>query len=114
MADVEKVISGLKCHCHVLGCCECPYRRESIVHCSDNLAKDALELLETNRKNDYFLSAMEYIAKEYGDQGEFDISGKQFSTDELIHELQNETQVGFEFKKMVTEIILTYLMKFKG
>ena len=65
-------------------------------------------------ENDFILSAMEEIVKEYGNQGEFTINGQRFTTDELLNELRNETQAGFEFRKQVAEMIITYLMKFRG
>ena len=59
------------------------------------------------------LVGMEDLMAEYGDQGIFDIQGKQYTSDQLMKELQLGTKVGDEFRKKINAIILNYLMKFK-
>lgn len=59
------------------------------------------------------LVGMEDLMAEYGDQGIFDIQGKQYTSDQLMKELQLGTKAGDEFRKKINSIILNYLMKFK-
>lgn len=64
--------------------------------------------------NDPVLSAMEYIVSEYGDQGVFTIDENEYTTPDMMNHLRNNTNIGFKFRTLVNEMILTYLMKFKG
>ena len=63
---------------------------------------------------DATLEGMEYIVKEYGDQGVFTIDDQEYTTSEIMEHLRNNTDVGHKFRVIVNEMILTYLMKFKG
>lgn len=49
MADIEKVIKGLKCHQidtnHRINCADCPYD-DNHIRCVNDLHDDALELLK--------------------------------------------------------------------
>ena len=64
--------------------------------------------------NDPVLSAMEHIVSEYGDQGVFIIDEEEYSTSDMMNHLRNNTDIGYKFRTLINEIILTYLMKFKG
>lgn len=60
------------------------------------------------------LAGMEDIMREYADQGIFSIDGIDYSSEELLKELRLGTKAGDLFRKQINEIIINYLMKFKG
>lgn len=64
---------------------------------ADSVVKGLLKM-----KNDF--DAMAY----------FIADNKNYSLDELLSELENQTEVGQKFRDDVNEIILAYLMKFTG
>lgn len=73
-----------------------------------------IESMEDKGVNDPILEAMEKLVKDYADQGVFTIDEKEYTTQELMEELRNNTDTGFKFRTTVNEMIMTYLMKFKG
>lgn len=60
------------------------------------------------------LAGMEDLMQEYADQGIFTIDGVNYSSEELLKELKLGTKAGDSFRKNINEIIISYLMKFKG
>ena len=63
--------------------------------------------------NDPVLAAMENLVGQYGDQGVFIIDEKKYTTPEIMNHLRNNTEIGFKFRTILNETIISYLMKFE-
>ena len=63
-------------------------------------------------EKDVIKDALEELLTEEGYDGRFFVNGKELSARELLTELQNDTEIGYEFRKDVTKTIISYLMKF--
>ena len=94
------------------------------VYCSTQATADILadyeERLEgtsgepKNPCYDAVFAGMEALYSTYGGHGVFNISNKEYTTRQLINELRSGSDVGNEFRKEICEMVLTYLMKFRG
>ena len=75
-------------------------------------AQQAVKMLKEYK--DPVLSAMENITSNYGDQGIFEIDERRYTTNEIMEHLENNTEIGHKFRTTINEMVISYLMKFKG
>lgn len=63
-------------------------------------------------QKDPVLSGLELVRDKYGDSKDFVVSGKIYSTEQMIKEVRNNSRIGKAFSSSVYENVLTYITKF--
>lgn len=61
---------------------------------------------------DAIFKSLEELVQEYGEDGVFNICGRDISADNMLEELRTGTEAGNIFRTMVTKTIVEYFMKF--
>ena len=63
---------------------------------------------------DTIIKTLYELKNEYDNNGVFDLDSRQYTFDEMISEIEKQTDAGKQFEKMVKEKIRIYMSKFKG
>ena len=61
---------------------------------------------------DVITNSLAELINDYGDNGTFFVKGKEIYAKDLLKELEDNTEIGHEFRKNVTKTIVSYFMKF--
>lgn len=69
---------------------------------------------EAIRDLDSVILTMQNLRDDYEEHGIVVVDDNEYTIDQMINELKNETVIGEQFRENINKLLLTYMMKFRG